>query len=125
MRTGAVAITVVSLIAASIVALSAMIHGAGKFEWNLFYPWVIGPYLVLLAVFGLPFSQTDARAFAGCVSAVLVLLFTCWFYIGSMWFSASSTSALIFVFGPIWLFVGGLLVWGISWFVIARMYRPK
>jgi len=124
MRTRVIAITVVSLIVASIVALSAMIHGAGKFEWSLFYPWVIGPSLILLAVF-VRRGQTEARAIAGCVSAVLVLLFTCWFYIGAMWFSTSSTSALIFVFGPVWLLAGGLLVWGISWFLIARMRRPK
>jgi hypothetical protein len=43
MRTGAIAVIVLFLIAASIVALAAMIHGAGKFEWNGFYPWVIGP----------------------------------------------------------------------------------
>jgi hypothetical protein len=125
MRTGAIAIIVVSLIAASTVALSAMIHGAGKFEWNGFYPWVIGPYMVLLGVFGLPRSQTEARAFAGSVTAVMVLLFTCWFYIGAMWFSASSTSALIFIFAPVYLFVGGLIVWGVAWFLFARLYGAK
>jgi hypothetical protein len=126
MRSGAVAIIVVSLIAASTVALSAMIHGAGgKFEWNWFYPWVIGPYVVLLGVFGLPRGQADARAFAGSVTALVVLLFTCWFYIGAMWFSASSTSALIFIFAPVYLFAGGLIVWGIAWFLFARMYGPK
>ena len=114
-----------SLVTASGVALAAMIHGAGKFEWNGFYPWVIGPYIVLFGVLGLPMSQTDARAFAGCVTAVTVLLFTCWFYIGAMWFSASSTSALIFIFAPIYLFVGALIVWGIAWFLFARRRGAK
>jgi hypothetical protein len=126
MRSAAVAIIVVSLIAASTVALSAMIHGAGgKFEWNWFYPWVIGPYIVLLAVLGLPRSQAHARAFAGSVTALVVLLFTCWFYIGAMWFSVSSTSALIFIFAPVYLFVGGLIVWGIAWFLFARLNGSK
>lgn len=118
-------ITVAGLIAASGVALSAMIHGAGKFEWNGFYPWVIGPYIVLLAIFGLPRGQTDAKAFAGCAATVIVLVFTCWFYIGAMWFSASSTSPLIFIFAPIYLFVGGLIVWGIAWLLFARLYRAQ
>jgi hypothetical protein len=120
MRAGALAITAASLVAASIVALCAMIHGAGKFEWNGFYPWVIGPYVVLFGAFGFLPRRYDARRFAGSVAAVTVLLFTCWFYIGAMWFSTSSTSALIFVFGPVYLFVGGLVVWGIAWFVVAR-----
>jgi len=125
MRTGAIATIVVSLIAASAVAVSAMIHGAGKFEWNGFYPWVIGPYLVLLGVFGLPRNQALARAFAGCLAAVTVLALTCWFYIGAMWFSSSSTSALIFIFGPIYLLLGGLIVWSGGWFLFARMYGQK
>jgi hypothetical protein len=122
MRTGAIAVIVLFLIAASIVALAAMIHGAGKFEWNGFYPWVIGPYLVLLGIFCLPRRQSRARAFAGCLAAAMVLVFTCWFYVGAMWFSASSTSALIFIFAPAYLFVGGLVAWGITWFLGARIY---
>jgi hypothetical protein len=125
MRTAAIAITVLSFIAASIVALAAMIHGAGKFEMNWFYPWVIGPYIVLPVVFCLPRNQTKARTLAGCVAAVIVLLCTCWFYIGAMWFSHASTSALIFIFAPPNLFVGGLIVWGIAWFLFARIYAAK
>src|SRR3954464_6013419 len=89
MRARALAITAASLVAASIVALSAMIHGAGKFEWNAFYPWVIGPYVVLFGVFGFLPRRYDAGRFAGSIAAVTVLLFTCWFYIGAMWFSTS------------------------------------
>jgi hypothetical protein len=125
MKTGAIAVTVLSFIAASIVAVAAMIHGAGKFAWNGFYPWIIGPYIVLLAVFCRPRDQTSARAFAGCVAAVMVLVFTCWFYIGAMWFSKSSTSALIFIVAPVYLLVGGLIVWGSAWFLFARMYGAK
>jgi hypothetical protein len=55
----------------------------------------------------------------------MVLAFTCWFYIGAMWFSRSSTSALIFIVAPVYLLVGGLIVWGSAWFLFARMYGAK
>lgn len=71
----AIAITGIarSPVSASGMALAAMIHGAGKFEWNWFCPWVLAPYGILLVVFGLPQQQSDARALAGCVAAVLML----------------------------------------------------
>jgi hypothetical protein len=112
--------TIVLLLAAASVALSAMIHGAGKFEWNGFYPWVIGPYVVLMVVFCLPLRQSRSRSVAGCVAAGLVLVFTCLLYIDAMWFSVSSTSALIFIFAPVYLFSGGLIAWGMAWFYSAR-----
>lgn len=123
MKAAATAGLIASLVAASAVALAAMIHGAGKFEWNGFYPWVLGPYAVMLVAFGLPRGQTIARAFAGLVAALVVLACTCWFYIGAMWFSRSSTAALIFLFGPMYLFIGGLLVWAVSRALLARLGR--
>lgn len=113
-------ITIASLSAASAVAASAMIHGAGKFEWNGFYPWVIGPYLLLVLMFVFPLRQSEARSIAGCVAAILVLAFTCLFYIDAMWFSVSSTSALIFIFAPMYLLVGGLAAWGLAWLLLKR-----
>lgn len=126
MRTSStITIIAANLIVASAAALAAMIHGAGKFEWNWFYPWIIGPYIALFGIFCFPLNQTDARAFAGCVSAVTVLLFTCWLYVGAMWFSVSSTSALIFIFSPLYLFAGGLIVWGAAWFLFARRQKTN
>jgi hypothetical protein len=108
------------LLAASGMAVAAMIHGAGKFEWSGFYPWVVGPYVILALLFCLPRSQPDARSVAGCVSAAIVLAFTCLFYIDAMWISTSSTSGLIFIFAPAYLFIGGLIIWGLAWFLLER-----
>jgi hypothetical protein len=125
MRKAVALVTILSLIAAVGVALAAMIHGAGKLEWNGFYPWVLGPYLILAAMFCLRSDQTAAKALAGCVASVAVLAFSTWLYVGAMWFSRSSTSALIFAFGPAYLFIGGLAVWGIAWFLFARRDQPR
>lgn len=118
-------ITIASLLAASAVAVSAMIHGAEKFEWNGFYPWVMGPYVLLVLIFVFPLHQSKARSVAGCVAAILVLAFTCLFYINAMWFSDSSTSALIFIFAPMYLLVGGLVAWGLAWLLLKRRAGNK
>lgn len=112
--------TIGLLLAASIVAVASMIHGAGKFEWSGFYPWVVGPYIILALIFCLPPSQPRARSLAGCVTAAVVLAFTSFFYIDAMWCSTSSTSALIFIFAPVYLFVGGLIIWVATWFLLER-----
>lgn len=117
--------SVVLLLAASVVAFCAMVHGARKFEWSWFYPWVIGPYIVLLLVFCVPTHQTRAKSIAGCTAASMVLAFTCLFYVDAMWISVSSTSALIFIFAPMYLLVGGLVVWGLAWFILARRNAEK
>ena len=113
-------ITVASLLVALAVAVSAMIHGAGKFEWNGFYPWVITPYGLFVLIFVFPVRQSAARSVAGCVAAILVLAFTCLFYLNAMWFSVSSTSALIFIFAPMYLLVGGLAAWGLTWLLLKK-----
>jgi uncharacterized membrane protein YesL len=116
--------TVGLLLAAAALAVAAMIHGAGKFEWSPFYVWVLSPYIVLALIFVLPVSQSHARSVAGCSAAAMVLAFTGLLYIDAMWISVSSTSALIFIFAPAYLFVGGLIVWGLVWFVLKRR-APK
>jgi len=86
----------------------------------MFYPWVLVPYIVLLAIFSLPRTQSRPRLLAGGIAAAVVFFLTCWFYIGAMWFSKSSTAALIFIFAPVYVFFGGLIVWGISFFLLSR-----
>ena len=117
--------THLALVASSTVAVSAMIHGAGKFEWNRFYPWVLGPYIVLFAIQSLPMHKSEARQLASSITSGLALIFTCWFYVAGFWFSASSTAALIFIFAPIYLLVGGVAVWVSAWFVFARRLKAQ
>jgi hypothetical protein len=109
-----------SLIAAAVVAFSAMVHGAGVFAFNLFYPWVIGPYIFFLVLFALPWGKGRGRTLAGCITALLLFLFTCFFYIDAMWIHVSSTSALIFIIAPAYLLVGGLVTYGLACFFFTR-----
>ncbi|MEC5386639.1 hypothetical protein VVD49_12960 [Uliginosibacterium sp. H3] len=113
-------ISLAALLAALIVEVSAMVHGAGKFEWSWFYAWANAPYVVLALIFCLPVGQSRARANAGGIAGIFVLAFTAWLYINAMWISVSSTSALIFIFAPPYVGVGGLVVWGLSWWWLAR-----
>ena len=112
--------TILLLLASSVVALAAMVRAAGKFEWDGFYPWVIGPYILLLLIFCFPVRRSRARSDAGCIAAGVVLVFTSFFYGDAMWFSVSSTSGLIFIFAPAYLFAGGFIVWGVAWWLLAR-----
>lgn len=108
------------LLAAACVAVAALVHGAGRFQWNWFYPWVLMPYLLLLACFALSRAPSIARTRASAVASLLVLVLTAWFYVDAMWLSTSSTSALVFVFTPALLTAVGLICWGLMWWLFAR-----
>lgn len=109
------------LTVASIVAVAAMIHGAGTFAWNWFYPWVVAPYVLLALMLRLPARQSTARVMAGRAAAGLVLVLTLVLYVDAMWLSVSSTSALVFVVAPVYLLTGGLVTWLLVW--VAFVYR--
>lgn len=113
-----IGVELTAVIAAAIVAVSAMVHGAGNFSVNWFYAWVLGPYAIFLGMFALPGGKKRRRALAGCITALLLLLFTCLFYIDAMWIHVSSTSALIFIFAPAYLLVGGLVTYGLSYVLL-------
>ena len=119
------AATFLALATSCSVAVAAMIHGSGKFEWHSLYAWVLAPYIVLLGIQLVPAHQSEARQVATCVTAGIFLAATCWSYLGSFWFSASSTAALIFLFAPVWLFAGAFFVWPATWYLIARYNKAQ
>ena len=67
-------------------------------------------YLVLNAAG----DRTRSTRIASIVAAVAVHLFACFMYVDAIFIHVSSTSALIFVFGPLYLAVGGFLVFAIA-----------
>jgi integral membrane sensor domain MASE1 len=108
-------IEAVSLTLAAVFTFVTMLYGAGwKLEWSGFYPWALSPYFgfFVLSRFAGRFSSFAAGA--GCIAAAVMLAFTLFAYGDGMYIHTSSTSALIFIFAPLYLLVGGLVVFGIA-----------
>jgi integral membrane sensor domain MASE1 len=105
----------VSLGLAAAFTFITMLYGAGwQFEWSGFYPWALSPYIAFLALSRFTARFSPFAASAGCIAAVLMLAFTLLAYGDSMYIHTSSTSALIFIFAPLYLLVGGPVIFGIS-----------
>ena len=89
-----------------------------------FATWVCSPYLVLGVISKLfeRFTKIPGRHVIGCVFACITLGFTLLSYIGTLG-DKSSTYGLIFIFVPLWLYVGGvglyllsiLIAWLVDW----------
>ena len=112
----------------AVVTIWAMLRAA---DWQMDFAGLaliclaISPYVVLYAVGVLleKYTSLPRVALVSCVVAVLMLAFTLLAYIGTLG-DTSSTYALIFIFVPINLYIGGfaLLVIGLlaAW-LIARL----
>ena len=95
-----------------------MLHGAGgTFEWSWFYPWVLSPYLVLGAIAASIGNKTKSTRLASVISAVAVSLGASFLYVDAMFIHVSSTSALIYVFGPVYFLIGGIAIFAITTFI--------
>jgi hypothetical protein len=71
--------------------------------------WAISPYVILFSATVLlsKFTSLPKIWLVSCVTSILMLVFTLLFYVGTAG-DDSSTYALIFIFVPIWLYIGGL-----------------
>ena len=115
------AIGITSLAIAAAVTLVSMFQGAAwKLEWSSFYPWALRPYIVLAIVFTAVRKGSRATQIATLVAGATVLLFTCLIYVDAMFVHVNSTSALVFVFVPLYLLMGGTIV-----FVVAALLGNK
>jgi hypothetical protein len=99
-------ISVALLTVAALVTLCTMLHAAG---WQLsrahvgFILWALSPYLLLLVVLRAAGTKTIAAGIASIVTSASVLAFASLMYVDAIFIHVSSTSALIFLFGPLYL----------------------
>jgi hypothetical protein len=121
-----VAIPIASLVLAAAVTLFAMLHGAEwKFEWSWFYPWALSPYAVFSVLVLAVRNATRATQVAAVIAAIIILLLASFMYLDAMFVHVTSTSALIFIFGPFYLVVGGTVAFIIATLVGRRLIRKK
>jgi hypothetical protein len=102
--------------------LKASSHSDGpSFGQVLFVLWVVGPYVVFFVAGHIcrqVFSEFPVATWSARFS-VLVLVFTAAVYFPDAG-RPVSTQGLIFIFGPLWLYVGGPVLGAIMGSVLAR-----
>jgi hypothetical protein len=83
-----------------------------KVYLDFFYAWAILPYLsfYIISVYAHKRKFEPVLPLATCITSVLMLMFTMLVYIDGIFIHTSSTSALLFLFVPFWLFIGGPFV---------------
>ena len=106
------------LVVASIVTVVTMLHAAGQTIDLVtlgFLLWGISPYFCFFAVTYLleRFTSIPRITTIGGVISILMLGFTLLAYIGTLG-DKSSTYGLIFIFIPIYLYVGSFVLLAIS-----------
>ncbi len=118
----------VLLLMAAAMTVYTMFIAAG---WNLdlamslFIVWAISPYLSFFAASRLilKLAPDKGMAIPAVVISVLMLAFTLFAYIGTLR-SDSSTSALAFIFVPLYLYIGAFFLLSVS-ILIARLISRK
>ena len=99
-----------ALLLSIFVAISALVRASSPFSWDLYALWVATPYLVLIPALLIPWGEPDRRARTGCVTALIVLAVSHFFYRD---LSSASTGGLIFLYLPMYLLPAGLSLWAV------------
>jgi hypothetical protein len=91
-----------------------------------FYIWVAFPFIVLLALTFYIYRSglSPASRAAILITSILVVVSSVFIYWVSIFNSESSTSALVFIFIPIYALAAIALMYGISWLLLKSL-MPK
>jgi hypothetical protein len=93
----------------------------------LFYLWVLLPYIVLLiSIFRIHrASSSDASRIAIFVSALAVVILSVFIYYQAIFVSSSSTSALVFIFVPVYGLAAIAVIYFASRFLVTLLRRQR
>jgi hypothetical protein len=91
-----------------------------------FYVWVVLPFiiLILLTFYIHRKNFSSASRVAILLTSILVVVSSVLIYSASIFNAESSTSALVFVFIPLYSLVGIAVTYGLAWLVL-RFVMPK
>lgn len=90
-----------------------------------FYVWAVLPFIVLIVLTSYIHRKglSSASRFAILLTSILVVVSSVLIYWVSIFNSESSTSALVFVFVPIYALAAIALVYGLAWLLL-RSFMP-
>ncbi len=110
------AATVAVLAIGSFVTVAALVHGGGSLAslFSGFTVWALVPYGVLLASRSL--ARTRGRALATLIVSSLATAFAVLVYLDAMFVHTSSTSALVFIFIPLYQLIAAVILLAVLFF---------
>jgi len=115
----------VALLFTSYLMIKSIIE-SDSHQLDFLHLYVISPYIIFYL-----FSKTNnktnsiSKALASSITSVLLLFITLLVYIDALFIHTSSTSALIFLFLPIYLIFGSIITFFIIQFVITKVTKMR
>ena len=122
-------IGILALAVAAVVTIKTMLDAG---QWNIdlrmmiFIGWAVSPYVVFFAASALleRFASTFIMSTIFCIISVLMLASTLFFYVGTLT-GESSTEALIFIFAPVYLYIGSFIALAVGFGASKLFGRAK
>ena len=105
-----------ALLLSAVIAIATLVRESSPFAWDLYVLWVVAPYAVLAAGLLIPWRDDDRRSRTGCVTALVLLVVTHFFYRG-IWGSTDPTIGVLFFYLPMYLLPGGIALWALLYWL--------
>jgi hypothetical protein len=105
-----------ALLLSAVIAFSTLVRESSPFSWDFYVLWVVAPYAALAAALLIPWGDADRRARTGCVTALVMLVVTHFFYRG-IWGSSDPTIGVLFFYLPMYLLPGGFVLWALLYWL--------
>jgi hypothetical protein len=116
-----VLVGLIALLISTVIAVATLIRQSSPFTLDLWVLWVAAPYVALAAVLLIPWGDPDRRARTGCVTALVLLAVTHYFYRG-IWGSSDSMIGVLFAYVPIYLLAAGAVLWALLYWLGPRIW---
>ena len=126
LKTVGIAALLVSIITTILVILRASVWEIGL--EHIFILWTISPYIFLFIadVVLRRLTSISKLPLIFCVTALLMLAFTLLLYVSALSsLDESSTAGVIFIFAPFYLYIEGIIVFGIGLILTLLAKLPK
>ena len=115
----------VALLFTSYLMIKSIIE-SDSHQLDFLHLYVISPYIIFY-LFSKKNNKSNSisKALASSITSVLLLFITLLVYIDALFIHTSSTSALIFLFLPIYLIFGSIITFFIIQFVITKVTKIR
>ena len=115
----------VALLFTSYLMIKSIIE-SDSHQLDFLHLYVISPYIIFY-LFSKKNNKSKSipKALAASITSVLLLFITLLVYIDALFIHTSSTSALIFLFLPIYLIFGSIITFFIIQFVIIKVTKMQ